>query len=93
MSDCIKVACDFVSLSSVQTCLQLQEQFRAEHREDVLQLHATLWYSWISACRGLDLKPPLDYIESPTLIARSNNNLEVCKNIDRIMKLLPYYST
>lgn len=42
------MACDFVTLSSASICLALREQFRAEKREDVLQLQTMLWYGWLS---------------------------------------------
>ncbi|WWC85206.1 uncharacterized protein L201_000065 [Kwoniella dendrophila CBS 6074] len=53
LSDCIKIALDFVSPHNVRRCQQLTADFRKENfakawKEDVLQLYNVLWYSWLS---------------------------------------------
>ena len=55
LSDCIKVACDFVSPENVERCERLTREFRAQNqvlvwKEDVLQLRSMMWFSWLS-CR------------------------------------------
>lgn len=55
-SDCIKVACDFVSPQNVNRCFLLTRQFREQNRmqtwkEDVLQVSAMLWFSWLNLTR------------------------------------------
>lgn len=67
LSDCIKVACDFVTFSSIETCISLREQFRSEQREDVLQIQTMLWYSWLAVSQALASKPQMDYMEPPTI--------------------------
>lgn len=67
LSDCIKVAIDFVSPENVVRCEQLTAEFREQNqrkvwKEDVLQLRTMLWFAWLSCCeqeknasgRGLD---------------------------------------
>lgn len=66
LGDCIKVACDFVTFSSVKTCFELRKQFRAEMREDVLQLPNMLWHSWLVVSEGLKSQPQMDVIEPAT---------------------------
>ncbi|KAL1711512.1 hypothetical protein EV715DRAFT_215224, partial [Schizophyllum commune] len=55
LSDCIKVAVDFVSPENVVRCERLTEEFRQENlaaqdqwKEDVLQLKTMMWYAWVS---------------------------------------------
>ncbi|WVN88947.1 uncharacterized protein L203_104162 [Cryptococcus depauperatus CBS 7841] len=55
LSDCIKIALDFVSPHNVSRCQKLSRDFRKENylkawKEDVLQLYNVLWYAWLS-CR------------------------------------------
>ncbi|GJJ07745.1 hypothetical protein Clacol_001950 [Clathrus columnatus] len=55
-SDCIKVACDFVSPQNVDRCFMLTREFREQNRtlkwkEDVLQVSAMLWFSWLNLTR------------------------------------------
>ena len=63
LTDCIKVAVDFLSPQNVARCFQLTEEFRGltvegrkSWKEDVLQLKAQLWYAW-RACRELPKAP------------------------------------
>lgn len=70
LTDCIKVAVDFLSPQNIQRCFVLTEEFRGlsgAHRrswkEDVLQLRAQLWYAW-QACRRLG--PPDGKTEGDT---------------------------
>ena len=56
LSDCIKVAIDFVSPESIGRCQKLTEEFRSENmthawKEDKLQLHSMLWFAWLSCTR------------------------------------------
>ncbi|KAJ7487749.1 Clavaminate synthase-like protein [Mycena galericulata] len=56
LSDCIKVAIDFVSPENIERCEQLTREFREENlteawKEDVLQLHTMMWFAWLSCCR------------------------------------------
>ncbi|KAJ9120864.1 hypothetical protein QFC22_002799 [Naganishia vaughanmartiniae] len=51
-SDCIKIACDFVSPHSITRCAKLTEEFRGENvvsdwKDDVLQLNSMMWYTWL----------------------------------------------
>ncbi|CAK5275825.1 unnamed protein product [Mycena citricolor] len=53
MSDCIKIAVDFVSLENVQRCATLTKEFRQVNtsklwKEDVLQLRTMMWFAWLS---------------------------------------------
>lgn len=55
LADCIKVACDFVSLENVERCENLTKEFREQNqslvwKEDVLQLRSMMWFAWLS-CR------------------------------------------
>ncbi|KAF8632013.1 hypothetical protein AX17_004956 [Amanita inopinata Kibby_2008] len=55
LSDCIKVAIDFVSPDNVSRCEQLTQEFREQNqglkwKEDVLQLRTMMWFAWLS-CR------------------------------------------
>lgn len=54
MSDCIKIAVDFVSPENITRCRKLTAEFRAMNeardawKEDVLQLHTMMWFAWLS---------------------------------------------
>lgn len=55
LSDCIKVACDFVSTENIERCEVLTQEFRNQNqsmvwKEDVLQLRSMMWFAWLS-CR------------------------------------------
>ena len=57
MSDCVKVALDFVSPQNVHRCKILADELRSENNyelwmEDKLQLNAMLWYAWVSLAKG-----------------------------------------
>ncbi|KAJ7128198.1 Clavaminate synthase-like protein [Mycena crocata] len=56
LSDCIKVAIDFVSLENIARCETLTREFREDNdgkawKEDVLQLRTMMWFAWLSSCR------------------------------------------
>jgi len=56
MSDCIKVAVDFVSPENIERCEQLTAEFREQNqrkvwKEDVLQLRTMMWFAWLSCCQ------------------------------------------
>ncbi|KAJ7163803.1 Clavaminate synthase-like protein [Mycena crocata] len=52
LSDCIKVAIDFVSPENIERCEKLTREFRAlAWKEDVLQLRTMMWFAWLSCCR------------------------------------------
>ncbi|KZV86429.1 Clavaminate synthase-like protein [Exidia glandulosa HHB12029] len=52
LSDCIKVAVDFVSPENIERCENLTREFQAQTwKEDVLQLKTMLWYAWQSCSR------------------------------------------
>ncbi|KAJ6567358.1 Clavaminate synthase-like protein [Mycena vulgaris] len=56
LSDCIKVAIDFVSPENVARCEKLTREFREQNqskawKEDVLQLRTMMWFAWLSCCR------------------------------------------
>ncbi|KAJ7429071.1 Clavaminate synthase-like protein [Mycena galericulata] len=56
LSDCIKVAIDFVSPENIQRCEKLTREFRQENqvqawKEDILQLRSMMWFAWLSSCR------------------------------------------
>ncbi|KAJ7803966.1 hypothetical protein B0H14DRAFT_3883786 [Mycena olivaceomarginata] len=55
LSDCIKVAIDFVSPENVARCETLTQQFREQNeseawKKDVLQLRTMMWFAWLSCC-------------------------------------------
>jgi len=55
MSDCIKVAIDFVSPENIERCEKLTREFREQNqskawKEDVLQLRTMMWFAWLSCC-------------------------------------------
>ncbi|TFK56251.1 Clavaminate synthase-like protein [Heliocybe sulcata] len=56
LSDCIKVAIDFVSPENVARCENLTKEFRQQNqaqqwKEDVLQLKTMMWFAWLSCCK------------------------------------------
>ncbi|KAJ7499398.1 hypothetical protein FB451DRAFT_1205305 [Mycena latifolia] len=56
LSDCIKVAIDFVSPENISRCEKLTREFREQNhkkawKEDVLQLRTMMWFAWLSCCR------------------------------------------
>ncbi|KAJ7087277.1 Clavaminate synthase-like protein [Mycena belliarum] len=56
LSDCIKVAIDFVSPENIARCEKLTREFREQNhtkawKEDVLQLRTMMWFAWLSCCR------------------------------------------
>ncbi|KAF5357688.1 hypothetical protein D9758_007482 [Tetrapyrgos nigripes] len=55
LSDCIKVAIDFVSPENIVRCEKLTKEFREQNqgkawKEDVLQLRTMMWFAWLSCC-------------------------------------------
>jgi len=59
LTDCIKIAVDFLSPYNIERCFKLTEEFRKvagedvkSWKEDVLQLHSQLWYAWCT-CKKL----------------------------------------
>ncbi|KAF8898128.1 hypothetical protein CPB84DRAFT_1780900 [Gymnopilus junonius] len=53
MSDCIKIAVDFVSPENIDRCEKLTKEFREQNqskvwKEDVLQLRTMMWFAWQS---------------------------------------------
>ncbi|KAF8179254.1 hypothetical protein K438DRAFT_1725852 [Mycena galopus ATCC 62051] len=66
LSDCIKIAIDFVSLENIDRCGKLTHEFREQKgedgkvwKEDVLQLQMMMWFAWLSCCawEARDQKP------------------------------------
>lgn len=64
LTDCMKIAVDFVSPENVARCFQLTKEFRAlsndtikSWKEDILQLKAMLWHAW----RGSRIMEGHDY--------------------------------
>lgn len=60
LTNCIKVAVDFLHWSSLETCGKLQKEFRDVNRaeawkDDILQLRNLMWYSWKS-CTELETR-------------------------------------
>jgi len=56
MADCIKVAVDFVSCENIRHCMKLTSEFRNQNqvkcwKEDILQLKAMMWNTWLSCSR------------------------------------------
>ncbi|KAF7331679.1 hypothetical protein MKEN_00047600 [Mycena kentingensis (nom. inval.)] len=56
MSDCIKIAIDFVSPENIKRCEKLTREFRSVNqgkcwKEDILQLRSMMWFAWLSSCR------------------------------------------
>ncbi|KAJ7899515.1 Clavaminate synthase-like protein [Mycena olivaceomarginata] len=56
LSDCIKVAIDFVSPENIARCEKLTREFREQNqsevwKEDVLQLRTMMWFAWVSCCQ------------------------------------------
>ncbi|KAJ7843543.1 Clavaminate synthase-like protein [Mycena olivaceomarginata] len=60
LSDCVKVAIDFVSVDNIKRCEKLTQEFRAVNNRgrpwkvDVLQLRSLLWFAWATCCRRED---------------------------------------
>ncbi|KAF7301249.1 Clavaminate synthase-like protein [Mycena indigotica] len=53
LSDCIKIAIDFVSPENIARCEKLTREFRQVNtakcwKEDVLQLRTMMWFAWLS---------------------------------------------
>ncbi|PPQ71721.1 hypothetical protein CVT24_007891 [Panaeolus cyanescens] len=53
MSDCMKIAIDFVSPENIDRCEKLTKEFREQNqakawKEDVLQLRTMMWFAWLS---------------------------------------------
>lgn len=83
LTDCIKVAVDFISPQNVARCFQLTEEFRGltlegrkSWKEDVLQLKAQLWYAW-KACRMLPLAPSNEKFEREVLKRERKRQLQL----------------
>nr|GAT46123.1 clavaminate synthase-like protein [Mycena chlorophos] len=60
LSDCIKIAIDFVSPENIARCEKLTREFRSLNgykcwKEDVLQLRTMMWFAWLS-CQNLEKK-------------------------------------
>ncbi|CAO1629270.1 unnamed protein product [Parajaminaea phylloscopi] len=60
LTDCMKIAVDFVSPENVRRCFSLTAEFRSLNnsllkswKEDALQLKTMLWHAW-RACRSLE---------------------------------------
>lgn len=59
----IKVACDFISVENLPQTLKLVDELR-DHRlaisggDDLLQLHSTLWYAWLTLSDRYDTLSP-----------------------------------
>ncbi|KAA1466060.1 hypothetical protein DENSPDRAFT_862224 [Dentipellis sp. KUC8613] len=56
LSDCMKVAIDFVSPENIERCEKLTGEFRVQNqsmawREDMLQLRTMMWFAWLSCTR------------------------------------------
>lgn len=62
MSDCMKIAIDFVSPENIDRCEKLTKEFREQNqrkawKEDVLQLRTMMWFAWQSCSkRELELR-------------------------------------
>ncbi|KAF8164873.1 hypothetical protein B0H34DRAFT_686986 [Crassisporium funariophilum] len=55
MSDCMKIAIDFVSPENIDRCEKLTKEFREQNqskvwKEDVLQLRTMMWFAWQNCC-------------------------------------------
>jgi hypothetical protein len=60
LSDCIKVASDFVSPHNISRCATLTKEFRNQNqykawKEDVLQLRTMMWFAWQSCARNMPM--------------------------------------
>jgi lysine-specific demethylase 3 len=58
LSDCVKVAIDFVSVENIGRCEELTREFRELNqklawKEDVLQLRNMMWFAWLN-CRNVE---------------------------------------
>ncbi|KAF9004726.1 hypothetical protein BDQ17DRAFT_1304856 [Cyathus striatus] len=56
VSDCMKVAIDYVSPENIARCERLTKEFREQNqsmvwKEDVLQLRTMMWFAWLSCCQ------------------------------------------
>ena len=56
LSDCIKIAVDFVSPENIDRCERLTREFREQNhalawKEDVLQLRSMMWFAWQSCSK------------------------------------------
>ncbi|KAJ6617783.1 hypothetical protein B0H10DRAFT_2218332 [Mycena sp. CBHHK59/15] len=60
LSDCIKVAIDFVSVDNIECCEKLMQEFWGINdrgkpwKVDVLQLRSLLWFAWATCCHEED---------------------------------------
>ena len=85
LTDCVKVAVDFVSPQNVERCFKLTAEFRElvkdykkAWKEDVLSLRTTLWYAWCTY-REMDHK-------GPNVWAKDQAKVKGGEGADRIMK-------
>lgn len=61
ISDCLKIAIDFISPENVPRCVKLSREYQdmakdgagKAWKEDILQLNMNLWYAW-RMCRRFD---------------------------------------
>lgn len=83
-SDCIKVACDFVSPENIERCERLTQEFRDQNqsmvwKEDVLQLRTMMWFAWLS-CRKQQEKWKKDRAEAEPGDVPEQNGADVTRN-------------
>ncbi|CBQ68647.1 conserved hypothetical protein [Sporisorium reilianum SRZ2] len=76
LTDCVKVAVDFVSPQNVERCFKLTAEFREllkdykkAWKEDVLSLRTTLWYAWCTY-REMDGKGPNVWAKEQAMVRK-----------------------
>ncbi|KAJ9474210.1 hypothetical protein PHBOTO_004286 [Pseudozyma hubeiensis] len=87
LTDCVKVAVDFVSPQNVERCFKLTAEFREmvkdykkAWKEDVLSLRTTLWYAWCTY-REMDGKGPNVWAKEQAALAKAADEQRITKKI------------
>lgn len=87
LTDCVKVAVDFVSPQNVERCFKLTAEFREmvkdykkAWKEDVLSLRTTLWYAWCTY-REMDDKGPNVWAKEKAALVKSEEEQRITKKI------------
>lgn len=87
LTDCVKVAVDFVSPQNVERCFKLTAEFRElvkdykkAWKEDVLSLRTTLWYAWCTY-REMDQKGPNVLAKEQSEVKRGEGVAKISRKV------------
>ncbi|CDS00276.1 uncharacterized protein SPSC_05339 [Sporisorium scitamineum] len=87
LTDCVKVAVDFVSPQNVERCFKLTAEFREllkdykkAWKEDVLSLRTTLWYAWCTY-REMDRQGPNVWAKERAQGKKDEGEVRITKKI------------